>query len=229
MFAVIRTGGKQYRVSPGDLLVVEKLDGDPGAELSFDQVLMMGEGEQITVGAPAVAGALVRATLVETRKGEKIKVFKKIRRQGYRRTQGHRQWESVLRVTGIEGSGQSARWDGEVNLTPRSVLTARARGMKAEFGTPAASAAPAVEAAPVTEPKAPARKKAAKPAAEAPMDGALVEQPISETPAEAPQTIANPQAQAGEGAQAGTETAEAAPKKPRAKKAKPAADEGGEG
>ena len=232
MFAVIRTGGKQYRVSPGDLLVVEKLDGEPGAELSFDQVLMMGEGEQITVGAPAVEGALVRATLVETRKGEKVKIFKKIRRQGYRRTQGHRQWESVLRVTGIEGSGQSAKWDGQVDLTPRSVLTARARGMKAEVEASAA-AAPVPEAAPAPAAEAkPARRKAAKPAVEEPAatEGALIEAPISETPADAPQTIANPEAQAGEGAQAGTEIAEAAaPKKPRAKKVKPAADDSGEG
>ena len=64
MFAVIKTGGKQYRVKPGDLIVVEKLDGDPGAELSFDQVLMIGEGDQVTVGAPTVSGALVRATLI---------------------------------------------------------------------------------------------------------------------------------------------------------------------
>jgi large subunit ribosomal protein L21 len=100
MFAVIKTGGKQYRVSPGDMLIVEKLDGAPGDEIRFDQVMMLGEGEQITVGAPMIDGGLVRAVLVETRKGEKIKIFKKKRRQGYRRTGGHRQIESVLRVTG---------------------------------------------------------------------------------------------------------------------------------
>ncbi|MDB5423620.1 MAG: ribosomal protein, partial [Phenylobacterium sp.] len=89
MYAVIKTGGKQYRVQAGDLLVVEKLDGDVGAELSFDQVLMLGgDGGEVTVGAPVVEGALVRATLIETRKGDKVKIFKKIRRQGYRRTKG---------------------------------------------------------------------------------------------------------------------------------------------
>jgi len=82
MYAVIQTGGKQYRVRAGDLLVVDKLDGEPGSIVAFDRVLMIGEGAAVTVGAPIVAGASVSATLVETRKGKKIKIFKKIRRQG---------------------------------------------------------------------------------------------------------------------------------------------------
>jgi large subunit ribosomal protein L21 len=129
MYAVIRTGGKQYRVQPGDLLVVEKLDGEPGAAVAFDEVLMLGDDSAVTVGAPLIEGASVSATLVETRKGDKIKVFKKIRRQGYRRTQGHRQFETVLRVTGIAGAGQEAKWDGEVDLTPFSVIKARAQNL----------------------------------------------------------------------------------------------------
>jgi large subunit ribosomal protein L21 len=129
MYAVIKTGGKQYRVQPGDVLVVEKLAGEPGEKVAFDQVLMVGEGEAVTVGAPLVADAAVTATLIETRKGEKIKIFKKIRRQGYRRTRGHRQQESVLRVTAIAGAGKSETWDGEVNLTPLAVLNLRARNL----------------------------------------------------------------------------------------------------
>ena len=130
MYAVIKTGGKQYRVQPGDLLVVEKLDGEVGAAIAFDQVLMLGGGDaEPTLGLPLVEGAVVHATLIETRRGEKIKVFKKIRRQGYRRTQGHRQSESVLRVTGLVGAGVDDKWDGEVDLTPRSELVARARGL----------------------------------------------------------------------------------------------------
>ena len=70
MFAVIKTGGKQYRVQAGDMLVVEKLEGEPGASVAFDEVLMIGEGADVTVGAPQVEGASVSATLVETRKGE---------------------------------------------------------------------------------------------------------------------------------------------------------------
>ena len=138
MYAVIKTGGKQYRVSPGDTLVVEKLAGDAGAEIAFDQVLMLGEGADVTVGAPLVDGASVKATLVETRKGEKVKIFKKIRRQGYRRTKGHRQIESVLRVTGITGGGKDAKWDGEVKLTTKAELDARARNLPYQ---PAAAAA----------------------------------------------------------------------------------------
>ena len=129
MYAVIKTGGKQYRVKAGDVLVVEKLAGEPGAKVDFDQVLMLGDGAGVTVGAPTVAGASVSATLVETRKGEKIKVFKKIRRQGYRRTGGHRQIETVLRVTSVVGGGATETWDGEVDLTPLLVLNARARNL----------------------------------------------------------------------------------------------------
>jgi large subunit ribosomal protein L21 len=155
MYAVIKTGGKQYRVQAGDLLVVEKLDGEPGAAVAFGEVLMIGDGAEVTLGAPLVEGATVSATLIETRKGEKIKVFKKIRRQGYRRTRGHRQTHSVLRVTGIAGDGREAKWDGTVDLTPLSALNARARnlarGMEAsetraserrDRTSPAASTAP---------------------------------------------------------------------------------------
>lgn len=194
MYAVIKTGGKQYRVQPGDLLVVEKLGGEVGSEVSFDQVLMLGgEGGEVSVGAPTVAGAVVRATLIETRKGEKIKVFKKIRRQGYRRTGGHRQIESVLRVTGLEGGGKSANWDGTVDLTPRSVLMARARGL-----------AP-VEAAPVPAKAAAAPKTARAPKAEA----APAEAPAAQ--AEAPKAKAAPKAAAPK--------KPAAPKSPKGDKA----------
>jgi len=175
MYAVIKTGGKQYRVQAGDLLVVEKLEGEPGAKVAFDEVLMIGEGADVTVGAPAIDGASVSATLVETRKGEKIKVFKKIRRQGYRRTRGHRQFQSVLRVTGIEGDGKSANWDGTVDLTPLAVLNARARnlarGMEAAEAKKTEAKPVEAEAAPKAK-KAPAKKAAPKAAPEAAPQGA---------------------------------------------------------
>src|SRR3954453_14462960 len=133
MYAVIKTGGKQYRVQPGDLLVVEKLDGEPGANVAFGEVLMLGDGEAVAIGAPPVAGATVAATLIETRKGEKVKIFKKKRRQGYRRTLGHRQFESVLRVTGITAGGKDTKWDGDVSLVTKAELDARARGL--DFAT----------------------------------------------------------------------------------------------
>ncbi len=152
MYAVIKTGGKQYRVQPGDVIVVEKLAGEAGGDVSFGEVLMLGGDKGVTVGAPLIDGATVAATLVETRKGEKIKIFKKTRRQGYRRTNGHRQMESVLRITGIEGAGESAKWDGSTQSLTKAEMNLRARGL-----------APRVEAAPVVEAEAP--KPAKKPAA----------------------------------------------------------------
>lgn len=166
MYAVIKTGGKQYRVQAGDLLVVEKLEGEPGAAVAFGEVLMLGEGEAVTVGAPTVDGAVVSGTLIETRKGEKVKIFKKIRRQGYRRTRGHRQLESVVRVTSVAGAGKEAKWEGSIDLTPKVILDARARGLgdaAVPFSVPAATeAAPAPKKA-----KAPKAAEAAEPAAEA--------------------------------------------------------------
>jgi large subunit ribosomal protein L21 len=152
MYAVIKTGGKQYRVKAGDVLVVEKLAGEPGAHIAFDQVLMLGEGEAITVGAPVIEGASVAATLIETRKGEKIKIFKKIRRQGYRRTGGHRQLESVLRVTAVAGGGKTETWDGEVDLTPLAVLNLRARNLAGAHGA-AAELPDDVEVETIAEPQ----------------------------------------------------------------------------
>lgn len=157
MYAVIKTGGKQYRVQPGDTIVVEKLDGEAGAAVNFGEVLMLGGDKGVTVGAPLIDGAAVAATLIETRKGEKVKIFKKTRRQGYRRTRGHRQMESVLRITGIEGAGEKAKWDGKVELLTKAEINARARGL-----APRVEAAPAEEAPKATAKKAPAKKAAAK-------------------------------------------------------------------
>ncbi|MDB5438873.1 MAG: rplU, partial [Caulobacteraceae bacterium] len=215
-------GGKQYRVQPGDLLVVEKLDGEPGAKVSFDQVLLTGDGAAVTVGVPTIAGATVAATLVETRKGEKIKVFKKIRRQGYRRTNGHRQFETVLRVTGLTVGGKTDSWDGEVDLTPKSVLDLRARNLASrDVAPPAPVAAPAVKAkaAPTAEVVAEAPV-----AAPAPAPAEVVATPV-EAAAEAPAKKAAPKKAAAPKAEAPAAEAEATPaKKAPAKKAAKADD-----
>ena len=170
MYAVIKTGGKQYRVQPGDVIVVEKLDGDAGSNVKLGEVMMLGGDKGVTLGAPTIAGAAVAATLIETRKGEKIKIFKKIRRQGYRRTNGHRQMESVLRITGIEGAGEKAKWDGKAQTLTKAEMNARARGLAprveaapAEEAKPAKkAAAPKAEAKAAAPKKAPAKKAAAK-------------------------------------------------------------------
>jgi large subunit ribosomal protein L21 len=102
MFAVIRTGGKQYKVAKDDLIRVEKLAGEPGATVTLDEVLMVGgEGAEARAGAPVVAGASVTAELVEHTRGDKVIIFKKKRRHNYRRKNGHKQDLTVLRITGI--------------------------------------------------------------------------------------------------------------------------------
>ncbi len=103
MFAVIQTGGKQYKVAKDDIIIIEKLDGEAGGKVKFDDVLMHGAGSDVKVGTPLVAGASVTGEVLEQRKGDKVIVFKKKRRQNYRRKQGHRQLETVVRITGIKG------------------------------------------------------------------------------------------------------------------------------
>jgi large subunit ribosomal protein L21 len=100
MYAVIRTGGKQYRVSQGDTLRVEKLPGDVGAAISFEEVLMVG-GEKVNVGKPLVAGAKVSAQITAQDRAKKIIVFKMRRRKNYRRKNGHRQSYTEVKITGI--------------------------------------------------------------------------------------------------------------------------------
>jgi large subunit ribosomal protein L21 len=101
MYAVIRTGGKQYRVAPNDVIEVERLEAEPGSSIELPEVLMVG-GETPQVGTPLVAGASVAATVLEQGKGPKVIVFKKRRRKNSRRRTGHRQRLTVLRVTGIK-------------------------------------------------------------------------------------------------------------------------------
>ena len=108
MFAVIRTGGKQYTVAKDDVIAVEKLDGEPGATIELGEVLLIGDGAQVSAGTPLLAGASVSATLVEHRRAAKIIVFKKKRRQNYRRKNGHRQHQTVLQITGIRAQAGSS-------------------------------------------------------------------------------------------------------------------------
>jgi large subunit ribosomal protein L21 len=101
-YAIIKTGGKQYRVAPGDVLNIEKLDGEPGTKLKFDEVLMTARDGSVQVGTPTVAGAQVTAEVIRQGRAKKILVFKKKRRKNYRRRQGHRQSLTTVRVAAIE-------------------------------------------------------------------------------------------------------------------------------
>jgi large subunit ribosomal protein L21 len=105
MFAIVKTGGKQYRVAKDDVITVEKLPGEAGASITLDEVLMVGDGASQTIGSPRVKGAAVAATIVAQKKGEKVIIFKKKRRQNYRRKRGHRQQLTVLKVTDIRAAG----------------------------------------------------------------------------------------------------------------------------
>ena len=101
MFAVLNTGGKQYKVSQGDLIKVEKLESDVGDKVTLSQVLMVGQGEDVEVGSPYVSNCEVTGEVVEQGKGAKIIIFKKKRRKGYRRKNGHRQRFTQLKITEI--------------------------------------------------------------------------------------------------------------------------------
>ena len=102
MYAVFKTGGKQYRASTGDVIKVEKIEAEKGATIELDQVLMVGEGEDVKIGTPFLEGGKVTATVVDQGRGDKIKVIKFKRRKNYRRQMGHRQYFTQIEITDID-------------------------------------------------------------------------------------------------------------------------------
>jgi large subunit ribosomal protein L21 len=157
MFAVLKTGGKQYKVQAGDVLRVEKLDAVAGARVQFNDILMVG-GDTLTVGVPLVAGAAVQAEVIDQIKGEKvIHYVKRRRKHSSQRTKGHRQHLTLLRVTDILASGADA------SGVAAATNTAHARRAAHETGV-----APAAVAAPVAE--TPAKPKRAPKVAAAPQE-----------------------------------------------------------
>ncbi|MDY6990564.1 MAG: 50S ribosomal protein L21 [Thermodesulfobacteriota bacterium] len=104
MYAVISTGGKQYRVSEGQTIRVEKLPGEVGAPVSFDRVLLFSDGDTVKVGQPTLADMSVTGRIVQQGRAKKVIVFKRKRRKGYRKKQGHRQYYTALRIDGINGA-----------------------------------------------------------------------------------------------------------------------------
>ncbi|MEO3692609.1 MULTISPECIES: 50S ribosomal protein L21 [unclassified Roseateles] len=103
MYAVIKTGGKQYKVAAGETIKVELLSADVGAEVVLDQVLALGNGAELKVGAPLVAGASVKATVVSHGKHDKVRIFKMRRRKHYKKSQGHRQNFTELQINSVNG------------------------------------------------------------------------------------------------------------------------------
>jgi large subunit ribosomal protein L21 len=125
MFAIVKTGGKQYRVAPGDQIVVERLEGDVGAEVSLGHVLAIGDGDSGAIGRPTLADASVRARIIQQPRGTKVIVFKKKRRKNYRRKHGHRQELTVLRIEEIRVATVSAHeiGDGATGQEPPATPT----------------------------------------------------------------------------------------------------------
>ncbi len=103
MYAVIKTGGKQYRVAAGEKLKIEQIPADVGAEITLDQVLMVGEGEAVKIGTPLVEGATVKATVISHGRHDKVKIFKMRRRKHYQKRQGHRQNYTEIQIGAIAG------------------------------------------------------------------------------------------------------------------------------
>jgi len=153
MYAVIQTGGKQYRVKEGDLVSVEKLDAANGQKIHLGRVLLIEDGENILVGAPALENAVVLAEVIENYKDDKIVVFKKKRRKQFRRTRGHRQQLTKLRVDGIYPDRSAAPAEGAPARTPAPV-----RHEAPEPGAPAGAAARAPEKKAPAEAKKPAAR-----------------------------------------------------------------------
>ena len=136
MYAVVKTGGKQYRVAKDDTILVEKLDAEEGQKVTLSDVMLLGEGDNVTVGTPVVANASVEAQVVSQTRGPKIIIFRRKRRKNHRRTQGHRQDLTLLKITDISTSAK-------------------------KVAAPTKKAAAKADAEPAAEKKAPAKKAAA--------------------------------------------------------------------
>jgi len=151
MYAVVKTGGKQYRVAKDDKILVEHIEAEAGQTITLDKVMMLADGDNVTIGAPVVENATVEAEVVSQTRGPKIVIFRRKRRKNHRRLQGHRQDLTLLKITDISGSGKAA-------AKPAAKTVAKADAEK-----PAAKKAAAKKAAPK---KAAAKKASAKKKAE---------------------------------------------------------------
>ena len=163
MFAIVRTGGKQYRVAPGDKIVVEKLAGDAGDSINLTDVLLAGEGSDLK----STSGLIVAAEIIAQAKGDKVTVFKKRRRHNYRRKAGHRQQHTILKIVSIGGKGAAKKAEpAKAEAAPKAAAPAKEAKPKAEAPKAEKKAAPA-KAAPAKAAKAAPAKASTKDAAPA--------------------------------------------------------------
>ena len=152
MYALVRTGGKQYRVAKDDTILVERISADEGAEIILDDIVMLGDGDKVTIGTPRVEGAAVSATVVRQTRGPKIIIFRRKRRKNHRRTQGHRQDLTLLKINAIAENGKA--------LAPKAAPKKAAAKTEAKAEAKAAPKKAAAKEA--TAKKAPAKKAATK-------------------------------------------------------------------
>ncbi len=165
MYAVIKTGGKQYRVTAGDIIEVEKLEGAAGDTIKIDQILSL-SGDKLLIGSPLVAGALVEAQILGQEKADKVLIFKKKRRHNYRRKNGHRQRLTVLHILSVALNGTALATKEPRKLREAAVATPPGSASTKKAAPKAAAAKPAVAA------KKPAAKKPAAAKAAAPKKAA---------------------------------------------------------
>jgi len=164
MFAVIRTGGKQYRVAPNDIIKVEKIAGERGDIVELAEVILLGGEGGPKTGSPTIAGALVAAEVIEQTRADKIVVFKKKRRKNYRRKKGHRQLLTALRITEILTEGKKPSKGApkpEKKAAPKPEAKKAEKKPEAKQAAKKAEAKPAAKK-PAAKAKAPAKKPAAK-------------------------------------------------------------------
>jgi large subunit ribosomal protein L21 len=153
MYAIVEIAGQQFKVERGNKVYVHRLDANEGANIEFDKVFLIDNGGKISIGSPTVDGAKVAATVIEHVKGDKVIVFKKLRRKGYQKWNNHRQLYTQILIQGVLGKGESVKEELKAEKATRTFLP------PSKYG---ATATPVVEAAPVVEKKAPAKKAAAK-------------------------------------------------------------------
>ena len=157
MYAVVKTGGKQYRVTKDDTILVEKLDANEGQTVTLSDVMLLGDGDKVTVGTPIVANASVEAQVVSQTRGPKIIIFRRKRRKNHRRTQGHRQDLTLLKITDINTSGKKAA------PAKKAAAKVEAKPAAKKEAGPAKKAAAKAEAKPAAKKEAaPVKKAAAK-------------------------------------------------------------------
>jgi large subunit ribosomal protein L21 len=163
MFAVVSSGGKQYRVEPGSTVLVDRVTSEPGASITFDRVLLIGDGDETTVGTPLVSGASVSGTVVREELGPKLVIFKFKQKVKYRRRTGHRQHLSLVRIDEITADGRTVKAETPAKAEPNA--KAEPKPKRATRSKPAAEAEAATATTEASAPEASAPAEEAKPKA----------------------------------------------------------------